>query len=90
MAKEPTGSECVARARRQAAHAKRLVVKVGTNVLSTASGQLDTDRVATLCQQVHRLRQGGRESRAQSQGPAQAQEIGRTTLRPHTGPARRR
>ena len=41
--------------------AQRLVVKVGTNVLSTPARQLDTARVATLCEQIHRLRQQGRQ-----------------------------
>ena len=40
---------------------RRLVVKVGTNVLSTPSGQLDTARVATLCEMIHRVRATGRQ-----------------------------
>ena len=41
--------------------AKRLVVKVGTNVLSTSDGRLDTAHIAKLCEQIHRLRETGRE-----------------------------
>jgi len=44
-----------------AARVRRLVVKVGTNVLSTGTGQLDTRRVAALCDQIHRLRRGRRQ-----------------------------
>ena len=38
---------------------KTLVVKVGTNVLSTDDDRLDGERIASLAMQVNRLRQRG-------------------------------
>lgn len=38
---------------------KTLVVKVGTNVLSTDDDRLDADRIASLAEQVHAIRQKG-------------------------------
>lgn len=38
---------------------KTLVVKVGTNVLSTDDDQLDNDRIASLAAQIYGIRQGG-------------------------------
>jgi len=42
------------------AHVKRVVIKIGSSVISNASG-LDLDRLATLCDDVHQLRQRGYE-----------------------------
>ena len=41
--------------------AKRIVIKLGTGVLTSGIGKLDTTRVATLCDQVNALRQLGIE-----------------------------
>jgi len=41
--------------------ARRLVVKIGTSVLADPNGQLDTRRVASLCRQLVRLIDGGRQ-----------------------------
>jgi len=41
--------------------AKRVVIKLGTGVLTTGIGQLNTERIAALCNQVHTLRQRGIE-----------------------------
>lgn len=41
--------------------AKTLVVKVGTNVLARPDDTLDTDRIAALAAQVHRIIQSGRK-----------------------------
>ena len=41
--------------------ARTLVVKVGTNVLSTDEGLLDVDRVHSIAEQIHRVVQTGRE-----------------------------
>lgn len=38
-----------------------VVVKVGTNVLSRDDDTLDTDRIAALAEQIHRLRESGRQ-----------------------------
>ena len=38
---------------------KTLVVKVGTNVLSTDDDRLDADRIASLAEQLHAIRQRG-------------------------------
>ncbi len=38
---------------------KTLVVKVGTNVLSTDDDRLDADRIASLAEQLHRICQSG-------------------------------
>jgi glutamate 5-kinase len=40
--------------------AQTLVIKVGTNVLSRPDDTLNEDRIAELCEQVHRIRQTGR------------------------------
>lgn len=40
---------------------RRVVVKLGTGVLTTGVGQLDTDRIASLCDQLARLHQQGCE-----------------------------
>ena len=40
-------------------HLKTVVVKVGTNVLSTEDDRLDADRIASLAHQVHRICQTG-------------------------------
>ena len=42
------------------AHAAVLVVKVGTGVLTCADGTLDTDRIASLAEQVHQVHASGR------------------------------
>ncbi|TVP77193.1 MAG: glutamate 5-kinase [Puniceicoccaceae bacterium] len=41
--------------------AKRVVIKLGTGVLTSGIGDLDTDRIVVLCQQVDKLRQQGIE-----------------------------
>lgn len=41
--------------------AKIVVVKVGTNVLSRDDDTLDVDRIAALAEQIHRLRESGRQ-----------------------------
>ena len=41
--------------------ARTLVVKLGTNVLSRPDDTLDEDRIADLCDQIHRLRKTGRQ-----------------------------
>lgn len=46
---------------RSLSQAKRVVIKLGTGVLTTGIGNLDTDRIAVLCSQVHTLRQRGIE-----------------------------
>ena len=40
---------------------KTLVVKVGTNVLSTEDDRLDADRIASLAEQLHRICESGRK-----------------------------
>jgi len=40
---------------------KRVVIKLGTGVLTCGIGQLDTARIATLCRQVGQLREHGME-----------------------------
>ncbi len=40
---------------------KTLVVKVGTNVLSTDDDRLDADRIAALAEQLHRICKSGRK-----------------------------
>ncbi|MDQ8193548.1 glutamate 5-kinase [Coraliomargarita sp. SDUM461004] len=42
-------------------HAKRIVIKLGTGVLTSGIGNLNTARIATLCGQVNALRQRGIE-----------------------------
>lgn len=41
--------------------AKRVVIKLGTGVLTSGIGQLDTARISMLCQQVHALQARGIE-----------------------------
>ena len=41
--------------------AKRIVIKLGTGVLTSGIGKLDTQRIAALCEQVNTLRQRGIE-----------------------------
>ncbi|PXA04535.1 glutamate 5-kinase [Coraliomargarita sinensis] len=41
--------------------AKRIVIKLGTGVLTSGIGELDTARIETLCQQVNMLREQGIE-----------------------------
>ena len=41
--------------------AKRVVIKLGTGVLTSGIGNLDTNRIEILCQQVHTLRERGIE-----------------------------
>ncbi len=43
------------------AQAKSIVVKVGTNVLSTADDRLDEDRIHALAEQLHGIVSGGRK-----------------------------
>jgi glutamate 5-kinase len=43
------------------AQAKRVVIKLGTGVLTSGIGDLDTDRINTLCKQVIELRSRGIE-----------------------------
>lgn len=44
-----------------AASAKRVVIKVGTRVLTHDDGRLNTDRVAELAEQLHLLTEAGRQ-----------------------------
>jgi glutamate 5-kinase len=48
--------------------AQTVVVKVGTNVITTPDGTLDVGRVAALADQVQRVRQGGRRVALVSSG----------------------
>jgi glutamate 5-kinase len=48
--------------------AHTVVIKVGTNVLTTAEGVLDPARMHTLAEQIERLRQGGRRVALVSSG----------------------
>lgn len=41
--------------------AQLIVVKVGTRVLTRDDGMLDLDRIKSLAEQIHELRQGGRQ-----------------------------
>ncbi|HAV14550.1 MAG TPA: glutamate 5-kinase [Opitutae bacterium] len=41
--------------------AKRIVIKLGTGVLTSGIGELDTSRIETLCKQVNTLRASGLE-----------------------------
>lgn len=41
--------------------AKRIVIKLGTGVLTSGIGQLDTERIAELCEQINTVRQRGIE-----------------------------
>ncbi|GAB5559917.1 MAG: glutamate 5-kinase [Synoicihabitans sp.] len=40
---------------------KRVIIKLGTGVLTSGIGQLDTDRIAAVCQQIATLRANGSE-----------------------------
>jgi len=48
--------------------ARTVVVKVGTNVLTNAEGTLDPERVRALSDQLHRIRQSGRQVALVSSG----------------------
>jgi glutamate 5-kinase len=68
-----TGDPCVSEVQRQkraaivrAAHT--VVIKVGTNVITTANGQLDLERVRSLVEQVARIRDSGRRVALVSSG----------------------
>jgi glutamate 5-kinase len=50
------------------AQAHTIVVKVGTNVIAAGDGTLDRERVASLADQVQRLRQSGRKVALVSSG----------------------
>lgn len=41
--------------------ARTLVIKIGTNVLSRADDSLDVDRIQMLAEQIHRVRETGRQ-----------------------------
>src|SRR3990172_2409072 len=41
--------------------ARTLVIKIGTNVLSRPDDTLDVDRIAVLAEQLHRVKQSGRQ-----------------------------
>ena len=41
--------------------ARTLVIKIGTNVLSREDDSLDVDRVALIAEQIHRVRETGRQ-----------------------------
>src|ERR1700685_4060453 len=43
------------------ADARTLVIKIGTNVLSRADDTLDVDRIAQIAEQIHRVRETGRQ-----------------------------
>ena len=68
------------------AHVKRVVIKIGSGVISNDDG-LDIDRITTLCEDVHQLRQRGFEvilvsSAAVAAGKADLGIVGK----PHTIP----
>ncbi len=68
------------------AHVKRVVIKIGSGVISDADG-LDLERIATICDDVHQLRQRGYEvilvsSAAVAAGKADLGIVGK----PHTIP----
>jgi len=46
---------------RNFSEAHRIVIKVGTNILTSAEGCLDIDFIRTLAEQIHHLRQMGKE-----------------------------
>lgn len=50
------------------ANARTVVVKVGTNVLTSDDGRLDAVRIQSLADQIYRLRQGGRQVALVSSG----------------------
>lgn len=68
------------------AHVKRVVIKIGSSVISNADG-LDLDRIASLCADVHELRQRGYEVVLVSSGAVAAgkMDLG-ITGRPQTIP----
>ncbi len=43
------------------ADARTLVIKIGTNVLSRDDDTLDVDRIAEIAEQIHRVRETGRQ-----------------------------
>jgi glutamate 5-kinase len=51
-----------------AATSRRIVIKVGTRVLTHADGRLNTDRVAQLSQEIYELKQSGRQVALVSSG----------------------
>src|SRR5262249_49160082 len=61
------------------AHARTIVVKVGTNVLTSPDGALDPRRLQSLADQVQRIRQTGRKVALDSSGAIGA-GIGRLGL----------
>lgn len=68
------------------AHVKRVVIKIGSGVISNAEG-LDLDRIATICEDVHKLRQRGYEvilvsSAAVAAGKADLGIVGNTQMLP--------
>ena len=52
--------------------AQTLVVKIGTNVLSRADDTLDIERVSSLAEQIHRVRQAGKQVVVVSSGAVAA------------------
>ena len=56
-----TENTALIRRRETVARAQTIVVKVGTNVLSTDDDQLDADRIASLAEQVHLICAAGRK-----------------------------
>ncbi|MBL4575570.1 MAG: glutamate 5-kinase [Opitutaceae bacterium] len=48
--------------------AKRIVVKLGTGILTTESGSIDTDYISAVCQQISELRKSGTQSIVVSSG----------------------
>ena len=43
------------------ADTRTLVIKIGTNVLSREDDTLDVERIAQLAEQIHRVRETGRQ-----------------------------
>ena len=64
------------------ATAQTVVVKVGTNVLTSDDGRLDPQRLQSLADQIHRIRQSGRKVALVSSGAIGA-GIGRLGLGRH-------
>ncbi|MFO0866425.1 MAG: glutamate 5-kinase [Gemmataceae bacterium] len=50
------------------AQARTVVIKVGTNVLTSEDGRLDPDRLQSLADQIHRIREQGRQVALVSSG----------------------
>jgi glutamate 5-kinase len=68
------------------AHVKRVVIKIGSGVISDNDG-IDLDRIATICEDVHQLRQRGYEvilvsSAAVAAGKADLGIVGNTQMLP--------